>query len=125
MRIEGAKQLELKLKQLPKAVAKRVVRAAVSRASTPLMKAIRAAAPTDTKTLRKAVTRKLKTRKNNTVAVVGTKYMAAPHDHLVEDGTVNMDAQPFVEPTFEAMQTGLLRGVQGEIAKGIEQEAKK
>lgn len=53
----------------------------------------------------------------------------APHAHLVEFGTVKMDAQPFMRPAWESEKQGALASIAGtlriEIAKTAARQARK
>lgn len=94
VRVEGMKPLLRRLKALPDRVQRKVLRPAVTKAATPVVKAARRLAPTGTgadgrKPLKKAIT---KTRArlhkpSGTVYVVAGASREAPHAHLVHEGT--------------------------------------
>ena len=98
VRVEGIKPLLRRMKALPDRAQRRVLRPAVSKATTPIVKAARRLAPKGTglthdgrqrKSLRKAITKtraKLH-RPSGTVYVVAGAAREAPHAHLVHDGT--------------------------------------
>jgi HK97 gp10 family phage protein len=98
-RIEGLKPLLKRLKQLPDRAHRRVLRAAVTKAATPIVKAARKLAPQGTGLsasgearphLGRTITKtraKLSPRTGNIVVVLGPEKDQAPHDHLVHEGT--------------------------------------
>lgn len=158
VRVTGVEQLIKSLQHLSRAIAARVMRKAVTKATAPLLKAVRQAAPVGPKKkdnpkagglLKKSVMRKLVSYPGTSVAVVGTSYKRAPHDHLVHDGTrprfittLNrggtkrlkgqrrkfvgvMPANPFVKREFKAHKSQINQTLESEVAAGIQEEAKK
>lgn len=111
VKVKGLKPLLKRLKALPPRVQRKVLRPAVSKAATPVVKAAKRNAPTGTgltpdgrerphlkKTIAK--TRAKVGKKTGTVyVVVGPKANQAAHSHLVHDGTAPHDitlTQPLV-----------------------------
>lgn len=98
IRVEGDRKLIKKLKTFPAKIQKRVMRPAVTKAATPVVKAARKFAPkgkglkpdgSKREHLRKTITKtKAKVYKNGAVVVtLGPRFRAAPHAHLVDLGT--------------------------------------
>ena len=136
-KVEGLPQLLRALRDLPKKEAKRVARKAVTAATTPALKAMRKEAPVgETKNLRKAVMRRMRTYAGGLLAVLGTAFKRAPHDHLVEDGTGErvskktgkstgkMPPDPFVARTYRTNKAQMQRILERELREGIESAAK-
>lgn len=98
-RISGMKPLLKRLKQLPDRAQRRVLRPAVTKAATPIVKAARKLAPKGTGLsadgsarphLGKSITKtraKVSPRTGNVLVVLGPEKNKAPHDHLVHEGT--------------------------------------
>lgn len=98
VKVAGIKTLMKALKQLPVKSQRRVVKSAVSKASTPIVKMAKKLTPlgdglkpdgTKREHLRKTITKTAaKVYKNGAVVVtIGPKAKAAPHAHLVDLGT--------------------------------------
>lgn len=103
--IVGLKECQEALRQLPGKLQRRILRPAMTKATKPILMAVKRLAPRDTGMLRKSITRKVVTYKSGTlVAVIGpdTKHRVeatrrgrskpmvvnpAKYAHLVEFGT--------------------------------------
>lgn len=96
--ITGIKPLVKTLQQLPEKSRKKVIKSAVSRGSTPVVKAAKKLVPlgsglkpdgTPRDHLRKTITKTAaKVYPNGSVVVtIGPRFRAAPHSHLVDRGT--------------------------------------
>lgn len=95
--VTGLKETMRALKLLPERVQRKVMRSAVGKACTPVVKAARKLIPkgdgqnpdgTTRKHLKDTVTKKVKTYKNgNVTGIIGPRAKAAPHDRLVDEGT--------------------------------------
>jgi HK97 gp10 family phage protein len=55
----------------------------------------------------------------------GQRIARAPHAHLVEFGTVNMPAEPFLVPAYEQKKVDAVAAIAEQLAKGIDRAAKK
>ena len=100
VRIDGLKPLLKRLKELPPRVQRHVLRPAVTKASTPIVKTAKRLAPEgegltpdgrERPHLKKTITKtraKLSRKTGTVVVVVGPEKNKAPHSHLVHDGTV-------------------------------------
>lgn len=99
VRIDGIKPLLKRLQQFPDRVQRRVLRPAVTKASTPIVKKAKRLAPVgegltpdgrERPHLAKTITKtraKLSKKTGSVVVVVGPEKNKAPHSHLVHDGT--------------------------------------
>lgn len=127
LRLEGAKELERLLAELPASTAGNAARRGMAKALQPVAKAARADAPVDEGDLRDSigVSSKLtpaqakeagRRRRDERVVYVGP---AAPHAHLVEFGTEarfqkngrfvgKMTPQPFMRPAWDANRDEVL-----------------
>lgn len=97
--IAGLKPLLKRLKVLPERSQRRVLRPAITKAATPIVKAARRLAPKGTglthsgrerRHLGKTITKtraKLYRRTGTVMAIIGPAKGEAPHSHLVHDGT--------------------------------------
>lgn len=125
IRLEGADRLLKKLDRLKKGVRNKIVRRALMKASTPILKSAKARVPVDSKTLKKSLGRKSKTYKNgNVVVVIGARGNVRNPDgkkptryaHLAER------SQPFIRPAYDENRSAAQGIIQREIASGIEVE---
>lgn len=98
MQVSGIRQVMRALRQLPEKSRRKVIKSAVSKAATPVVKAAKKLIPlgsglkpdgTPREHLRKVITKTaVKVFKNGGVAVtIGPRSRAAPHSHLVDRGT--------------------------------------
>lgn len=98
VKIKGLREARAALKKLPAKSVGRVLKSAVSKAATVVVKAAKRLVPlgdglkpdgTPREHLRKTITKtKAKVYKNGSVVVtIGPRYKAAPHSHLVDLGT--------------------------------------
>lgn len=145
--IVGAKELERLLLTLPDKAHRRVVRKAVNKSTTGMVKAARklapASEPSDTdpdagrEYYRKSLRKKLKSyfADGVVVSVVGAdvskKFKGHGNlSHLLEHGHATRGggrarAFPHLEPAFRATVSSAAAKMTSEIARGIEHEAKK
>ena len=134
VRVEGLKELDAALKQLPKATAKAVLRRVATKALKPFDEAWRRNAPRLTGALEesggigtKLTTRQARlNRKRNDKAFV--EVFAGPNDPAAiqdEFGNTNQAAQPFVRPAWDATKNQALEIVKTELGGEIEKTAKR
>lgn len=139
----GADALIRKLEALPGKVYRRVVRKAINKGATPMVKAARRYAPRESGLLAKSMGKKLKSyfARGVVLSVVGPrggfgKEVTLPdgtseyrdpvkYAHLVEFGTDHSPAQPFMRRAYEENKTALMSAMFGEMKTGIEREAAK
>ena len=138
IKLEGVQQLLKNLEQFSQTIQRRIVRKAVSAGSTPMLQAVKAAAPRETGLLKKSIGRKVKTYRNSGVVLViigprsgfRTVIDDKPRNplmyaHLVEFGTSKAPAKPFMRPAFQAMKQTAQNIIRQKLAEEIEKEAKK
>ncbi len=143
--LTGFKELEKTLRTLGERTQRRVLRSAVSAASTPIVRAAKANA-NDSKesgTLKKSLGRKLKTytdtqtvvavigpRTNVTGTWKGKKRWPAKYAHLVEGGHIDehgnyVQPKPFLRPAFDSTQGQAVEVMKSKLAEGVTREAAK
>src|SRR5690606_30331566 len=154
IKVEGLAELAKALKALPAEIAGKnggPLRRAIGRAAVVIRDDARRRAPVDTGNLRDNIiaVRKRKspqgtegyfvevrrkrrkyanTRANRRKKRAGMSYETmgdAYYGMFVELGTAKMPAQPFLRPAFESKKTEAVETFRVELAKGIEQAAKK
>lgn len=140
MKIEGDKQLKNLLAQLPKRVASKGNKAAVTAGAKPIVKAAKNKAPKESGALRKAMGSKVKTYKadagTSAVAVIGARrnvtadYKGKPrvpsrYIHLVDKGTKYIKGDNFLEQAYEEEKNAALEAMKGKFKEVIEREASK
>lgn len=154
IKVEGLAELAKALKALPPEIAGKnggPLRRAIGRAAVVIRDDARRRAPVDTGNLRDNIiaVRKRKspqgtegyfvevrrkrrkyanTRANRRKGRVGKTYEnlgEAYYGMFVELGTAKMPAQPFLRPAFESKKTEAVETFRVELAKGIEQAARK
>lgn len=132
-RVEGLKELEATMMKLPGALNKRVVTALLMDTAKPLATDASMLAPDDPKTggfdLHTTVragtqtTRRTRVPKQSPVEVyIGPR---SRHQHLMEFGTENTPAQPFMRPMWDGGQQWALNNIKVELWGRIEGAAKR
>lgn len=138
-RVEGLRELQRNLAELPKATAKNVCRRILIKAAEPFISAARASAPRLTGALAASIhfsTRlsprqqrlarreaKLKNEKYFTEVHAGAS--ALPHAHLVEYGTFKMAPRPFMRPAWDANKFGAMDTIVNDLGDEIMKAAKR
>lgn len=115
-RIEGLKELETALLEVPRATAKNVMKRSLMKAGAPVAATGSALAPVLTGQLQKHVkiggqlTRRQKSRfpKQSAVEVYIGVSNSLPQGHLQEFGTREHGPQPFLRPAWEQHKFGVL-----------------
>ena len=153
VKIEGLKELQEALRQLPLEIQKRPLRSAVSAGAKVIMdEAIRRAPQGETGNLRKAMYRYrsrsrsttgqetflvgvrkgkkeyVDSAKNRRLNRVGKKYTTqgkAYYWRFVEFGARKMAARPFLRPAFESKKMEAVETIKNRLAVAIENTAKK
>ncbi len=135
VRIDGLKELDEALSQLPKATGKNVLRRVGVLALAPVIADAKRFVPVHLGDLRDSlrVTTKLSKRqqRENAKAVAKGKATvqlyagaaALPHAHLQEFGTVNHPPQPFMRPAWDANKDKILELIRTELGTEIEKAA--
>lgn len=134
-RVDGLKELEQALGQLPKATSKAVLRRTAIRALAPVIADAKTRVPVDEGDLKDSlkITTKLskrQQRKNAKSVAEGKSSVqlyagpsALPHAHLVEFGTEHMAPQPYLRPAWDANKDEVLELVRTELADEITKAA--
>jgi HK97 gp10 family phage protein len=143
MELLGARELERTFKTLGDRVQRKVLRKAVNAAGTPVVKAARSKAPSESNTLKKSMGKKIKTYKatGTVAAIIGPRTdVQGEHNgqvripkfyaHLVEGGHIDANGnhvpgQPFLRPAFDETQGQALGVMKEKLADGVAKEAKK
>lgn len=143
--LQGAKELERKLKKLGDKVHRKVSRQAITAAATPVVKAAKTNANDSKESglLKRSLGKKVFTNKKSAtvVALVGArKDVTGEHEgqirkpsryaHLVEKGHIDANgnhvgAQPFLRPALDQTGEQAMAVMRAKLASGIEREAKK
>lgn len=128
--IAGAKELDKAFKQLPRATAKSVLRRALKKAAKPTAVAAESLAPLGpTGNLRASieVSPRLKKSQRRGGRPEGVELYigsTAPHAHLLEFGTVNMPAHPFLRPAWDSTKQRVLDAIESEIWESLSKAAR-
>jgi HK97 gp10 family phage protein len=153
MKIDGLKQLDEALKQLPIELQKKELRAAVAKSSTIVKNEILAKAPVDTGRLRDNVYRAyakdksdsgrstyvvgirfgkkkryVNDKRNRKLNRAGKSYLTAGEAFywtFIEFGTKKMPARPFLRPAFEAKKMEVIDSIKQSLTKAIKRIANK
>lgn len=145
--VEGGKTVQRLLDELPRRVVKKGLRRAMTAAAAPMVKSAKRWAATESKTLKKSITRKIKTYSNgNVIAVIGARKDAegtyrgrrrvpANYIHLVEKGTrthrvrgythPGAKAQPFMGPAYQQNKNQAQQIAGQKLAESVISEATK
>ena len=143
--VTGDKALLKKFKRLGSTVRKRVVRRPLQAALSPVVKATRREAPKGaTKAVSKSIGKRVKTFKDTVWGAVGPRsdsrfwvqvgvsaegapvfHKPAKVGHLIEDGTKNVKANPFMKRGFQETRGRAFRIQADGIRKNIAKEAAK
>lgn len=138
MKVEGLKEVQTALRQLPDATAKNVMRRVLRKAGQPVADRARELAPVDEGDLRDSIVvstklskaqrqKRRKSGKNDVEIFVGAG--AKPHAHLQEFGTSFHPAKPFLRPAWDQLKRQVLDGIKddmwAEIRKAAERLARK
>jgi len=130
----GFKELENALLELPKAVAKNVLRRALMKAGRPVVEGAQANAPVRTGQLQKDIDirarlvrrqRRGRAKAGDVEMFIGPAFPGAAHGHLLEFGTSKMAARPFLRPAWDAAKDGVLKAIGSELWTAIDKAAKR
>jgi len=142
LKVEGLRELEKALAELPKATAKNVVRKVLKEAAEPMVNAAQSNAPKLSGKLKadiKASTKLAKSQKPKATYIAGIGYRSQgkstvemyvgpgqlPQAHLNEFGSRNNTAAPFMRPAFDAEAGGALDHIKSRMGEEIEKSAKR
>lgn len=137
VKVEGLRELEKALGELPRATGKNVLRRVLRTAGEPMVRDAKALVPVASGKLRDsiAVATQLSKRqralykkmfaddKASVEMFVGVA--ALPHAHLQEFGTSRHGPQPFMRPAWDANKNGMLDSIKDELGVEIAKAAKR
>lgn len=139
VRIEGLREVERALAELPKATGKNVLRRVLKARAQPIANAARSMAPDDPATggddlhtsigvstvlsKRQKGQHKKMFRNDKAAVEMFVGAGALPQAHLQEFGTVNHGPQPFLRPAWDAGKTAVLDGIKDDLWIEIDKAA--
>lgn len=131
VKVEGLKELERALKELPRATAKNVMKRVLMQAGQPVADKAESMAPVESGALQKAIgiggklTRRQKASspKQSAVEVYIGVGRALPQGHLQEFGTVRHGPQPFLRPAWDGGKMAVLEDIKSLTWAEIEKAA--
>lgn len=138
VKVEGLRELQTALRELPNATAKSVMRRVLKTHGAAIAKRAQELAPEDAGDLRESIVvstkltkrqRKMhrKASKDDVEVYIGAND--APHAHMQEFGTKNHPPQPFMRPAWDAAKgmilTGIRKDLWSEISKAAARLARK
>lgn len=127
MKVEGLKELDEALTELPKATARNVLKRTLMRAGEPIRAAAEMLAPVLKGTLKISIAvgtklsarqKKLHQKQSDVEVFVGAGPL--PQAHLQEFGNANQPPQRFLTPAWEANKMNALEIVKSDLALEIE-----
>lgn len=139
VRVEGFRELERNLRELPKRIAKNVVKRTLVAAAEPFISQARATAPRLTGRLaesikistklsprqRRLAQREARARKEKHFSEIHAGASALPHAHLVEYGTFKMRPRPFMRPAWDSNKYQALDIIKNQLGDEIMKAAKR
>ena len=141
VRVDGLKELDRALAELPRATGKNVLRRMLRKAAQPIADDMRAKAPDDPGTggndLRSSIgvgsrlgkrqaklhRKMFKSDKASVEVFAGAGVI--PHAHLQEFGTVNHGPQPFARPAWDSNKGRALETIRNDLGDEIAKAAKR
>ena len=128
----GGKELDDAFRQLPRATAKGVLRRALAKAAEPVVREAEALAPRGpTGNLKASITVSTQLtrsqrdmRRDGVELFIGATTPKGYHAHLLEFGTVNMPAQPFLRPAWDAAKDAVLASLSREVWAALAKSAR-
>lgn len=131
VKVEGLRELEAALAELPKATARNTLRRVLKRAAEPVQEEAQANAPVATGRLKVSIVVGTKlTRRQQRDAKKEGKFFSEIHVGTSNEaavpqefGTVNMSAHPFMRPAWEGNKAKTLDIISGELGAEIEKSA--
>jgi HK97 gp10 family phage protein len=130
----GFKELENALLELPKAVAKGVLRTALKNAGEPVVSDAQRNVPVLTGELLGSIDirstlskrqRRGRAKAGDVEMFIGPSWPKGAHGHLVEFGTSKMAARPFLRPAWDANKERVLASIGRELWTAIEKAARR
>lgn len=142
VRIDGLKELDNALGELPKATARNTLRRVLMRIAEPMAENMRSLAPdaprsSPRRDLKRSIGAGIKlsrrqaglhrkaTKDDRTFAEVFVGAGALPHPHLQEFGTPQHGPQPFVRPVWDAWRNRIIPMIKPALWEEIDKAAKR
>jgi HK97 gp10 family phage protein len=140
VRIDGLKELDHALGELPKATARNTLRRVLMRIAQPMASEMKSIAPDDPRTAkdlkasigagtklspRQAKMHRKATRDDKNFAEVFVGAGPIPHSHLQEFGTTNHGPQPYVRPVWDAWRNRIVPMIKPALWEEIEKAAQR
>ncbi|ODA67671.1 hypothetical protein A7A08_01706 [Methyloligella halotolerans] len=138
VRVEGLRELDRALGELPKRTGKAVLRRVLKKASEPLAAEMEAGAPVAAGELKESVAASTKlsarqkriqkratAREDKATAEFYVGAGALPQAHLQEFGTKDQPPQPFARPAWDRNKMGILRSIKTLLASEIKKAAER
>lgn len=129
MRIEGAKELDLKLSSLPLKVSKKIAMTALRSGGKIIMERAKMLCPVVTGFLQKSIKIRVPRRKKRNEAVIlvgvggegfgGRAGGKAFYGAFVEFGTSKMGANAFMRPAFDGTKAEVINAISNDLSVGI------
>lgn len=125
--IQGLRELDAALAELPRAVERRVMGNAVRAGARVIASAAKQGVPVDTGALKKSIVVRAGKRKRPglVTALVGFLRPRSRIAHLVEYGTSHSAAKPFMRPALDGHGQEAAEKMKEALRAGIEREAAK
>ena len=125
VKIEGADEIAKALREMDQTLRKRAYRSALNAGANVVLKKAQARVPVREGTLKKALTKRVSVTNNSHSAGVGwTHGTDAKHDawygHIVEYGSVNYEARPFVRPALDESESEIIKIYEEALNKAID-----
>lgn len=131
LRITGHKEIDKKLRKLPEKVTKKILRRAMTKALKPVRDTARGYCPVDTGKLRDSIKIRAGNRSRlaikRQVTTSGSDNMFSGETYyggMVEYGTQNMQAKPFMRPAYDAEKDNAKKLAIDEIRKILNEETR-
>lgn len=129
VKVEGLKDIQAALADLPKATAKNIMKRVLLARAEPIAEAARSGVPVDkghlknsinvsTRLTRRQRGKHRKQHRDDVEVFIGPG--TDPAGHLQEFGTINHPAQPFMRPAWDGAQEEVLEGIQADMWAEIE-----
>jgi HK97 gp10 family phage protein len=128
IKVAGAKQIELALKELGAAAANRIARSSLNRGATPVVRRARELAAEDTGELKRSISKRLRRHRagsDRQTILIGVEKPRSRISRLLEFGAAHMAPRPFLRPALDLTVSEALRIQQEAMAEGVEREVRK
>lgn len=132
VKVEGMKELQRALEELPEALANSVMSKVLRDRAEPIAATARQLVPVDSGALRNSITvsTRLTRRQFGEHRKEGPRDVevfigpgSLPQAHLQEFGTFKDPAQPFMRPAWDQHRNSVLEGIAGDLWRAIEKAA--